>query len=45
MTMTMNSSAWRCATSLRNIDIVSALTQGSTRLSSTPSCGLTALKA
>ena len=29
----------------RNSDIVSALTQGSTRLSITPSCGLTALKA
>jgi hypothetical protein len=38
-------SGWRCATSARNNDIVSALTQGSTRLSITPSCGLTAANA
>jgi hypothetical protein len=37
MTMRTNSLAWRCATSARNIDIVSALTQGSTKLSMTPS--------
>ena len=37
MTMKTNSVAWRWATSARNIDIVSALTQGSTRLSITPS--------
>jgi hypothetical protein len=45
MTMKMNSSAWRWATSSRNIDIIWTSTQGSMRLSITPSCGLTALKA
>jgi len=45
MTMKTNSLAWRCATSAKNSDIVTALTQGGTRLSVTPSCGLTALKA
>ena len=45
MTIKTNSSAWRSATVRRNSDIVWALTQGRIRLSITPSCGLTALKA
>jgi hypothetical protein len=42
MTMTMKTFGCRLATSARNIDIVSALTKGSTRLSIAPSWGLTA---
>ncbi len=42
ITITMNLSAWRWATSAKNNDIACAFTQGNTRLSITPSCGLTA---
>jgi len=45
MTMMTNSLSWRSETMVRNIDMVSVFTHGRTKLSMTPSCGLTAANA